>query len=184
MYTLGFGNFSQRSQYVDLNDEVLAAFANSSLLVKIFTPPSEEGGEKGPSFAEFSIPVSSLLVSKGCLLNEITTMEGTNASVKSLGEGVDGAESSLSWRLSADNDMAEFCLGCSVLQWSGAKLDAPPSCWSIHYAGKFKFNGLFLCTGGVLFHVGCCIRQLRGSSITPYSITSITHDQYTNIYPH
>ena len=48
---------------------------------------------------------------------------------------------------------------------------------------SLRLKGLFLYTGGVLFHVECCIRQLYCSSIILYSITSIAHDQYTDIYP-
>jgi len=47
---------------------------------------------------------------------------------------------------------------------------------------KSKFNGLFLYTGGILFHVEWCIRQLWHSYWHSYIIlchvTSIAHDQY------
>ena len=44
-------------------------------------------------------------------------------------------------------------------------------------------KGLFLYTGGILFHVEWCIRQPWPSSIISYSITSIAYNHHTNIYP-
>ena len=38
-------------------------------------------------------------------------------------------------------------------------------------------------TGGILFHVECCISQLWCSSIMSYTITSIPHKHHTHIYP-
>ena len=46
-----------------------------------------------------------------------------------------------------------------------------------------RFKGLLLYTGGVLFHVECCIRELRCSSIVLHNITSITYVRHTNFYP-
>ena len=46
---------------------------------------------------------------------------------------------------------------------------------------SLRFKGSFLYTGGVLFHVEWCIRQVWCSLI--YSITSIAHDHYADIYP-
>ena len=40
---------------------------------------------------------------------------------------------------------------------------------------------LFLCTGGILFHVKWCLRQLWYSSIISYNITSTTHNHHTDI---
>ena len=44
------------------------------------------------------------------------------------------------------------------------------------------FKGLFLYTGGVLFHMECCIRKLWSSSIISCNITITTHNHHTDIY--
>ena len=46
-----------------------------------------------------------------------------------------------------------------------------------------RFKGIFLYTGGVLFHMECYIRKLWYSSIILYSTKSIACNIYTNIYP-
>ena len=43
-------------------------------------------------------------------------------------------------------------------------------------------GGYYLYTGSVLFRVGWYIRQLCSSSTILYNITSITHNQYTDIW--
>ena len=52
---------------------------------------------------------------------------------------------------------------------------------SLSLSLSLRFKGLFLCTDGVLFHVGWCIIQLACPSAILYNITNIAHDQYTNI---
>jgi hypothetical protein len=47
----------------------------------------------------------------------------------------------------------------------------------------FNIKGVFLYTAIVLFHLEWYIRQLWSTFIILYNITSIAHDQYTNIYP-
>ena len=53
-------------------------------------------------------------------------------------------------------------------------------------AGEFRkvieLWGLLLYTSGVLFLVEWCIRKPLSSSIISFNATSITHDQYTDIY--
>ena len=48
---------------------------------------------------------------------------------------------------------------------------------------SIRFRGLYLHTGGVLFHLEWCTRQLWCSFVISLNITSIAYNNHTDIYP-
>lgn len=130
VYTVSMNNLFKRTQFVDLNNEVLAAFANAKIVIKI-CPSSAEGEEPVEPLCTFSVPISEVLmtgsgsVSRTSYLSEESAVVGKDTLV--------GSESFVAWRLLTDNDMTEFCLGCCVLYWKDATITALPTPWSLAY---------------------------------------------------
>ena len=79
VYTVSMNNFFKRTQFVDLNNEVLAAFANASIVIKI-SPLTAEGEEPTEPYCTVSVPISQVLmtgagsVSKTSYFNEETAV--------------------------------------------------------------------------------------------------------------
>ena len=131
VYTLGFQNFCQMSDYIDLNEEVVSALATVEVRVKISKAGAGDAGAEGEAptgsiFAELLLPVAALMMVKGC------TQGGCTPFAKCAGAIVSEL-SSVTWRFFADNNLSEFCLGCKVLQWPDASLVAPPGAWGLVY---------------------------------------------------
>ena len=130
VYTLGIANFFKRTQFIDLNNENLAAFANTKVVIKI-SQSRAEGDEPTEAFCTLSIPLSHVLmagtgsITRTTYLSEEIAVIGTESLVSS--------ESFVSWTLLLDNDMAEFCLGCSILNWKSATISAPSIPWTLMY---------------------------------------------------
>ena len=130
-YTVGLQNFTILTEYIDLNEEVVSALAGVVVKVKISKSSSTDAEvPAGPFYAELSLSVAELMMGKGCSLGGIEPLTGANATC---GEGVLAATSTIAWRFFADNNLAEFCLGCKVLQWPSASLVCPPGTWGLTY---------------------------------------------------
>jgi len=132
IYTLGFQNFCQMSDYIDLNEEVVSALAAVEVKVIISKAGADDANDDGGRYpsgqvvAQLALPVAALLMAKGCT-------QGGNTAFATTSGGVDIISSSVTWRFFADNNLSEFCLGCKVLQWPSASLAAPPGTWGLVY---------------------------------------------------
>ena len=131
VYTLGFEKFaSQMTQYIDLEETVLAALAATVVKVSI-SQVAKEGEEVTTPLVELCLPLSTLMQRKGC------TMSSGNSSLDSdtitCATGVSRTVSTMNFTVYADNNLAEACMGCKVLQWKSANLLNPPASWGLEY---------------------------------------------------
>jgi tetratricopeptide (TPR) repeat protein len=135
-FTVGFSSVFQRTQFIDLNPEVVGSLANAHFLVTVRDAKAEAPaeGEPVPSLVSVKIPLSDVLKTPGCLLNETTSLLADNSMVSVDSEKISGVDSYLTWRVIGDNDLTEYCIGCTIIQWKGASLSAPPADWALHYA--------------------------------------------------
>lgn len=134
IFTVGFSNVFQRTQFIDLNPEVIGTLANAYFVVSVRDAKAEAPaeGEPIPSLVSVKIPLSNVLKTPGCLLNETTSLIADSVKIDS--DLISGEDSYLSWRVIGDNDLTEYCIGCTIIQWKGASLSAPPADWTLHYA--------------------------------------------------
>lgn len=156
-YILGFNNTYFKSSYIDLNEEVITALANASVSMKILLPnndpnaaaaaaaastaASAKGGKGAPApvatpqaptdecILEVVVPLKDLFVAKGNMIEQ-NSLDKYTIVHKST---IIAENSSYSWKLHCDNDIAEYIMGCSLIQFDNAVLTHPPVAWSVHY---------------------------------------------------
>lgn len=130
------GGLHKRSSYISLDNNTVCSLSNALVTVRCFQireaaavvqeAPSKKGTEKPPAVAvileekitEMIIPLSSLLVLKGhsingafCFDNDILRNSSEHeiridTAITGFGINLNGAESFLSFKLAADNDLA------------------------------------------------------------------------------
>lgn len=95
--------------------------------------PAEE------SLIKLSLPLHTLLTAKNCTINlfqpiaELLKQAPFNSSGACLiHANVVETTTSLTMKISSDNDFAEYALGSKVLQWESAQLLSPPAAWGLH----------------------------------------------------
>jgi hypothetical protein len=154
-FLLGFNQFYRRSAYLNLESDVLNALSNASLVIRVTrvddspppaaAPSTKKGAAPPPSqpaeesIFELWIPFSSLLTKKGSLfefdgaLDDSQVLGSMGVQLRSVKSNVMLPRSRIAWKLFADNDLAEYVIGSSIVRWQGAKLVAPPVAWSLHY---------------------------------------------------
>lgn len=131
-FILGFPGLQLKTDYIDLNVEVMSALCNVVLVVKI----SSIASGKEEVLAELSLPLFALLTAPGAFISATSLFTDLSTPLSltvSMGSAL-GSGSSLTWRVCCDNDMAEYCVGSSVLQVETAALMAPPATWGLQYA--------------------------------------------------
>ena len=154
-FLLGFSKFYRRSAYVELASDVLNSLCNANIVIKVIrvdenpappanAPPPKKGA---PPVAvqpvdevlfEVWVPLATLLTTKGSQLQfdgllgdqSLSSIGIELRAVKSF-VVVDGSRIALS--VFADNDLAEYSLGSSIVRWQSAVLTSPPVAWSLHY---------------------------------------------------
>lgn len=153
MFITGFNDLNARTTYIDLNNEVMNSFANSVLIIKIMSindsgdaaaaPPPKKGAKDAAppppaeeALVELRLPLSSVMAIKNCNLNVIESfsdLSGEDYYIKAaiMNDAVAGACSSLSFHVSADNELSEYVMGCRIFKWDCARLDAPPAAWGL-----------------------------------------------------
>ena len=156
----GSNNFNRRSTYLSLSSEAVSQFANATLSVKCVLmrdapPPPVETKKGAPPpvvvpaeevLTEVCFPLSALVRTKGSVIAE-TSMPLETATVTTTHPDwqvtathphahVIGHQSTLSWRVAADNDLAEYLMGGSLITFH-ASLPALPlfmAPWTLHCA--------------------------------------------------
>ena len=134
VYSVGLNNFFKRTEFIDLSNEALASFTNASIKVKVREASAGEGDGDGaeakPPLCEMIISLSSVLMSAGGSVSAKSSLEVLEAGSD---KNLVATDSFISYILTTDNDMTEFCLGCGVYKWDAAVIKAPPVQWSLHY---------------------------------------------------
>lgn len=154
-YLSGFNNQFLRSTFIDLNDEVMNGLANATLVINVVSlnekapeaaaakpakgAPPVEVKPAEESLVKLSLPLHALLTAKNCTVNlfqpiaELLQQAPFNtAGACVLHVNLLAAATSLTMKISADNDFAEYAFGSKVLQWENAQLAAPPAVWGLH----------------------------------------------------
>jgi hypothetical protein len=154
-YINGFSNQFLRSTFIDLSDDVMNGLANASLVINVVGlndkapeaapakpvkgAPPVEAKPAEESLFKIALPLHALLTAKNSTINlfqplsalaQQSLFNAPNA-VSQHGNIAD-THTSLTIRISADNDFAEYVLGCKVFQWLGASLASPPAVWGLH----------------------------------------------------
>ena len=154
----GMNNFNLRSTYLTLSGEAVTKFTNATLSVKCVVvreapPPPVETKKGAPPpvqaptdevITDITFPLSVLVRAKGSVLADAALPLDTAAVAAGRPDWqltathphphMLGTHSSISWRVAADNDLAEYLMGCSLVAWQGAVLPAPPAVWAFHCA--------------------------------------------------
>ncbi len=157
-YILGFNNTFFKSSYIDLNEEVLTALANASVSMKILLVNSDanaaaaaaasttaaapaKGGKGAPApvatpqtptdecIMEIVVPLKDLFLAKGNMIEQNSLDKYTTVHKST----IIAENSTYAWKLHCDNDIAEYIMGCSLIQFDNAVLVNPPVAWSVHY---------------------------------------------------
>lgn len=133
VFTIGLLALQLKTNFIDLNVEVMSSFANALVSIKIVVLGAKE------EVTELCLPLFALLTAPGACISAVSPFSEVSSplalSVTLPAESsLIGSSSSLSWRLLCDNDMTEYCVGSSVLQCEKATLVAPPTTWGLHYA--------------------------------------------------
>lgn len=147
-YLYGFGGLYLRSNFIELNAEVLNALANTIISVKLVmlaepqaAAPPAKGGKGAPpppvapaeeTLVEQQIPLHSIFTSGSGQMNFSGFLsEYSTVTAHAL---VNQEASVLSFTASIDNDLSGFVLGSRILSWQSAVLNGPPHTWALHYA--------------------------------------------------
>lgn len=141
----GFDNLVLKSSFVDLSSEVMAGLANTSLKISIMqindvveAAPAAKPAKGAPppvaapteeALLSLTLPLSSLIQTVGGVIQVV----GPHAD-SVIHASIEGSQSSLNFTLSADNNLAEYVMGATLLRWSGASLVNAPASWGLHYA--------------------------------------------------
>jgi len=134
VYILGFTDFRLKTDFIDLNVDVVSALANALLSVKIVAL-----GGGGEVVTELCLPLFAVLTAPGACVSaqsplcELSTPAALSVTPPT-GSSLIGDDSYLSWRILCDNDLTEYCVGSSMLQVESVSLDVPPAAWGLHYA--------------------------------------------------
>ena len=141
----GFDNLVLKSNFIDLSSEVISGLSNTNLKIAVVqindvveaAPAAKPAKGAPPPVAQpseeavlsFTIPLSSLIQASGGVIQVAGTYADAVAHAS-----IDGTQSYLNFTLSADNNLAEYVMGASVLSWSGASLLNAPASWGFHFA--------------------------------------------------
>jgi hypothetical protein len=150
VYVVGFDELSLRTNFIDLNSEVMNGLSNSVVSLRLFSinesvePVVITKPVKGSAPAVV-IPAEELLLEMQIPMCIILQNNNSNLSIS---ESIDffklsefnvsyshpnvGTESTLSFAISTDNCMAEYVLGAKYLQWTGAVMRHTPVAWGLH----------------------------------------------------
>ena len=143
IFHLDLERLSRRTNFFALNKENLTLLSNSSLkMTVVAVVPSLTAkvvkGQEPPTvsepWVEISIPLSALVISHGFQMASSIHFEEVlpNVEMKLLKTGLIAKDSFLHWTLSGDNELCEFCLGCSLFRIESASVIPPiPSPWTI-----------------------------------------------------
>ena len=154
-YINGFSNQFVRSTFIDLNDEVMNGLANAFLEINVVSindksadaapakpakgAPPVEAKPAEESLIKLTLPLHALLTAKNCILNLYEVLSIVSQKVPfntpnaiALHESIVDNKTSLSLKISSDNDFAEYVLGSKVFQWSSAQFISPPAIWGLH----------------------------------------------------
>jgi tetratricopeptide (TPR) repeat protein len=137
--TVGCNHF-QRTEFIDMTDEMISKFMNSSLKISIVTIGKAVEAKKGAptepsdtSLADVYFPLASLVkgnqtfVESSASLQELQQVQSQTV----LHETIHAALSSVVVRLSLDNGFAEYIAGGNVIQWAAASFKNLPLSWTI-----------------------------------------------------
>ncbi len=152
----GFNDLFLRTTYIDLTNEVLNEFANSVVKIKVMSinevdasaaaAPPAKGAKGAPAvvaapaaeetLVELNVPLSSIVSIKNCslhVLESFALLQSDQYWIKaaSVHSTLAGKLSSLSMKITADNEMAQFVQGCRILKWENATLISPPAAWGL-----------------------------------------------------
>lgn len=162
VYILDLNSLYKRSSYIALSNASLDSLANALINVKVYTikvrkaeviPVEVKKGAPALSsmveevLTELSLSLSSLVGVRGAtiggqgegvfcfdnqILNENNPEFDMRVKVPESEDELIGAKSSISWRVAADNDLAEYVMGCNVMNWGAVGFSSPPVAWGLH----------------------------------------------------
>lgn len=155
-YLFGFDGLFLKSNFIELNNEVMSGLINASLSLKVMqvlsdapaaaaAPPAKGKGAApaapaAPSeeaLIDIKIPFATLMKTKGSNLSftqAVSQYSAPDVIVNSIHASVNPDNTTLSFRFFADNNLAEYVLGCKVIWWESATLHNPPHTWALHAA--------------------------------------------------
>ncbi len=155
-YIFGFDGLFLKSNYIELNNEVMSGLVNAFLSMKVIqilsdappasaAPPVKGKGAAPPVAAapseealiDIKVPFATLMKAKGCnlALNQpVSDLSAPDFLVNAVHTSVNAANTTLSFRFLADNNLAEYVLGCKLIWWERAFLNNPPHTWALHAA--------------------------------------------------
>jgi tetratricopeptide (TPR) repeat protein len=144
-YMYGFNGLYLRSNFIELNSEVLNALANTFVSVKLTmlteapAAPPAKGAKGAPPapvapaeevLVEYKVPLHSLFVSGSGSLNFSGFLaEYSSVDCHSL---VRKEESVFSINVAVDNELSGYVLGSRILHWNAATFSRPPHTWALH----------------------------------------------------
>jgi hypothetical protein len=151
-YVVDF-NIYEKSSYFDLDSATISAVANSVLVVKVVTEglvsaapaaAPAKGAKAAPAaapvvsdivLAEVKISLSELLSSNESAISSPSSFSSSaGITFSSIAEALDATRSSISFRVSGDNDFAEFIAGGALMQWDSARISGLSRAWGLHMA--------------------------------------------------
>jgi hypothetical protein len=153
-FLLGFDSFYRRSQYISLDSSTMNALSNASVVYRVIrvddnpappanAPPPKKGQPPPPvqpvdeTLFELWVPFANLLTVKGSLFDfdgylDSPDLASMGAGLRSVKQNLMLSQSRISWKVFADDDLAEYVIGSSIVRWSGATMANPPVAWSLH----------------------------------------------------
>ena len=137
--TVGYNHF-QRTEFIDMTDEMISNFMNSSLNIRIVTVGKPVEVKKGAppepadtTLADVFFPLASLIKGNQTFLESSASLEDLKQAQSRtvLNDTINAALSSVVVRLSLDNGFAEYIAGGNVIQWEAASFKNLPLAWGI-----------------------------------------------------
>lgn len=137
--TVGCNHF-QRTEFIDMTDDMVSKFMNSLLKISIITIGKEVEAKKGVPAEPANTHLADMYFPLADLVKGNQTFVENNASLSDLQqlqtqtvlhETINAALSSVIVRLSLDNGFAEYIAGGNVIGWSGATIKNLPLAWGV-----------------------------------------------------
>jgi Flp pilus assembly protein TadD len=144
-YMYGFNGQYLKSNFIELNSEVLNALSNTfvsvklSMLAEAAAAPPAKGAKGAPPapvapteevLIEYKVPLHSLFVSGSGSFNFSGFLaEYSSVTCHSM---VCREQSAFNINVSVDNELSGYVLGSRVLHWNSAVLSQPPHTWALH----------------------------------------------------
>lgn len=143
-FLYGFNGLFLKSNYVELNSQVLNGLANTVLSVKLSilndapAAPPAKGAKGAPvpvtpteeTLIEYKIPFHAVVTASGGQLN-INGPLGDYGTASSHAL-VNRDQSTISFKIAMDNDLGGYTLGARILTWHEASMRGVPHTWTLH----------------------------------------------------